>query len=536
MRAAEHKRSRELFDAALERPAEERRAFLQHACGEDHALLDSVLRLLQFVDEGEDEMDVQPGPGLRRADRPPGVSSRSSQPTIATVGALAPDFQLECVSSDTGKTSVVSLSEYRGDWLLLVFYPRDFSLVCPTELTGLSRRMEEFRSSGADILALSVDSIETHKRWLRTPRGHGGLGGLRFPLASDPDGAVSRAYGVYLDTLHVALRGLFIIDPNGVIQYNAVHNHSVGRRTDEVMRVLSALQTGGLCPEDWTPGLAAIDPLQVLHAGSIVSHYEIESCIGAGSFGCVFRARDTSLERTVALKIIPPDSPATAATVLDEARAAAALNHVNICTVFAVDDSEGIPFIAMEYVDGMSLRDLMDEAPLPVPRVAEIGGQIAEGMSAAHAMGIAHGDLKPANVMVRDDGVVKILDFGLARPPQQLVDADATASCGPCQPGSICGTPAYMSPEQTEGKRATPASDVFSLGIMLYELLTGERAYAGETISELLSQVKEIEPQRYAATTPQPFSGIFGRALHRDPNARDIIMADISAALNAGQV
>ncbi len=171
-----------------------------------------------------------------------------------------------------------------------------------------------------------------------------GLSGLPYPLASDVSGGACRAYGVFLETQHVALRGLFIIDPNGVLQYKVIHNLSVGRRTDEILRVLSALQTGGLCAENWTPGAATID-VQGSHVGPgrVISQYRVEARIGKGAFASVFRARDTVLDRLVALKVLNIDSPANVGSVLTEARAAAALNHANVCTIYSIDDSEGLP-------------------------------------------------------------------------------------------------------------------------------------------------------------------------------------------------
>src|SRR5262245_11945980 len=161
----------------------------------------------------------------------------------ASVGKRAPQFELPCTSGQ-GVIRQVALADYRDRWLILVFYPRDFSLVCPTELTALSARVEELRHRGCDILGISTDSLESHDRWIATPRARGGLGEIHFPLASDRDGAVARAYDVYLDPQGIALRGLFIIDPNGELQYEVVHNLSVGRRSEEVIRVLAALQSG----------------------------------------------------------------------------------------------------------------------------------------------------------------------------------------------------------------------------------------------------------------------------------------------------
>ena len=273
--------------------------------------------------------------------------------------------------------------------------PRDFSLVCPTELTALSTRIDEFRNNGAEVLGVSVDPLEAHEKWLATPRARGGLGEINFPLASDVDGAVSRAYGVFLEQQHMALRGLFVIDPNGVLQYQAVHNLALGRRTDDVLRVISALQTGGLCAEDWMPGQSPIDPHATLAPGRMVGHYRIEEFLGSGSCGTVFRAHDTTLDRTVALKVLKADSPLRADDMLAEARSAAALNHPNICTVYAVDDSEGVPLIAMEYVSVRPLSGLINGAALSLETTASIGGQVASAMAAAHTAGICHGDSPP---------------------------------------------------------------------------------------------------------------------------------------------
>ncbi len=307
-----------------------------------------------------------------------------------------------------------------------------------------------------------------------------------------------------------------------------MHNLSIGRRSDDILRVVSALQTGGLCAEDWAPGTETLDPIQALGSGSMVSHYRIEERVGDGAFGSVFRAQDMTLKRTVALKVIKSDSKLAPGAVLDEARAAAALNHTNICTVFAVDDNEGIPFIAMEYVHGQPLSELIDGQALPAQRGAEIAHQIATGMAAAHAMGISHGDLKPANVIVRDDGVAKILDFGLARLARPALDPGATTLRSPV---GLRGTPAYMSPEQASGSRATPQSDVFSLGIILYEMATGRRAFPGPTIPEILDEIQAVEPSRFASAVPEPFASVLRRSLVREADQRDITMQEIAQTL-----
>lgn len=184
MDSAGFKRARELFDAALERPEDHRQAFLAEACGSNQELLEQVGRLVRYA-----ELEADPlNPGVKaeasvKTPNPDRTPTRLSHQSVS-VGTLAPDFDLPCVSMDAAGPTHVSLSDFRGRWLVLVFYPRDFSLVCPTELTALSNRMEEFGRCGTDILGVSVDSIESHERWLTTPTAHRGLGGLRFPLAS----------------------------------------------------------------------------------------------------------------------------------------------------------------------------------------------------------------------------------------------------------------------------------------------------------------------------------------------------------------
>jgi len=182
--------------------------------------------------------------------------------TMAKVGQLAPDFTMAIAKpGDTAKTlgSKVSLSDYSGKWLVFFFYPLDFTTVCPTEITALSDRFEEFEELGADVLGVSTDSIYSHLAWMNTPRDKHGLGQLNFPLASDITKSVARDYGVLIEEQGIALRGLYIIDPEGVLQYSVVNNLNIGRSTEETLRILLALQTGGLCPSDWKPGKAQIE-------------------------------------------------------------------------------------------------------------------------------------------------------------------------------------------------------------------------------------------------------------------------------------
>jgi len=454
--------------------------------------------------------------------------------TATLIGNPAPAFDLPCTRFPDPARNRVRLADYRGRWLMLVFYPRDFSLVCPTELIGLSQRFDDFAAQNCELLGVSCDSVESHERWIATPMSKGGLGGLSFPLASDADGTAARAYGVYQEQQHLAVRGLFIIDPGGLVQYQVVHSLSVGRRSQEVLRVLAALQSGGLCREDWMAEGQTIDPFQAIRPGSYFSHYLIEAEAGAGTFARVYRARDLQLDRSVALKVFRPDCPVTPGAALAEARAAAALNHPNLCTIYAVDDSAGVPIISMEYIPGESLARAAGPGRLPSDSLFSIARQIASGMAAAHAEGIVHGDLKPENVMVTGEGTVKVLDFGLARrlrrgPP---VRTDETSELGLSEAAEgFFGTPRYVSPEQVRGEPATQASDVFSLGVLFYELATGKVAFSGDNLLQVFEQIRSVDPESMAGDAPEPFDALLRRMLAGDPVRRSITMKEVAETL-----
>lgn len=178
------------------------------------------------------------------------------------VTSKAPDFKMPVFdpSDPDNMEKTVKLSDYRGKWLVFFWYPLDFTFVCPTEITALSDHLQEFHDLGAEVLGASTDSIYSHKAWVETPREKNGIAGLRYPLASDMTHQVARDYGVLLEQQGIALRGLFIIDPEGVLQYMTVHALNVGRSVAETLRVLQALQTGGLCPVDWHPGQKTLNP------------------------------------------------------------------------------------------------------------------------------------------------------------------------------------------------------------------------------------------------------------------------------------
>lgn len=181
---------------------------------------------------------------------------------LAQVGKPAPDFTLPSTkgaSSSKNLGNKISLKDYRGKWLVFFFYPLDFTFVCPTEITALSDRYDEFKEFDCEILGASTDSVFSHWAWINTPREKNGIAGLKYPLVADFTKEIARAYGVLNEQSGAAQRGLFIIDPEGVLKYAVVTDDNVGRSVEETLRVLQALQTGGLCPAEWKPGKALLE-------------------------------------------------------------------------------------------------------------------------------------------------------------------------------------------------------------------------------------------------------------------------------------
>ena len=276
-----------------------------------------------------------------------------------------------------------------------------------------------------------------------------------------------------------------------------------------------------------------------LTSGAKLGPYEIQSMLGAGGMGEVYRAHDSRLNRTVAIKVLPASFSADRDRLprfAQEARAAAALNHPNVCTIYAVDDTAGLPIIAMEYVPGQPLSNLSRDQSPALDDLLSISRQIAAGMAVAHEAGIVHGDLKPENVMVSDDGLVKILDFGLARRLRRLrpVNPEDTNELGMAESGEgMFGTPRYLAPEQTRGEPATFASDIFALGVVLYELATGKTAFPAPHVLQVLEQIRSLDPARMAAEAAEPFRSLILPMLEPDPRNRTHTMRQIVEEINA---
>src|SRR5437899_644513 len=225
--------------------------------------------------------------------------------------------------------------------------------------------------------------------------------------------------------------------------------------------------------------------------GKTVGHYRITSKLGAGGMGEVFLADDTRLERKAAIKFLPAEmaaDPGRRTRFLNEARAASALNHPHVCIVYDVGETDdGLPFIAMEFVEGQPLDALLKQGPLAISRVVEIAVQVADALDAAHAGRIVHRDIKPANISLNERGQVKVLDFGLAkRMPHGTETEEVTQDFQQTGQGQVLGTPSYMSPEQALGKDLDQRTDIFSVGAVLYELTTGQRPFTGANLAEIV--------------------------------------------------
>jgi Tol biopolymer transport system component/serine/threonine protein kinase len=277
-----------------------------------------------------------------------------------------------------------------------------------------------------------------------------------------------------------------------------------------------------------------------LEPNSRLGPYEILSLLGAGGMGEVYKARDTRLGRTVALKVLPPDKVADSerkARFLHEAKAASALNHPHIVTVYDIASEGGVDFIVMEYLPGKPLSAVVPRTGMALAEALKYGVQMADALAAAHAAGIVHRDLKPANIIVGDTGNLKLLDFGLAKLSGAAADPSEetrTIQMHQTQDGAILGTAAYMAPEQAEGRAVDARSDIFSFGVMLYEMVTGQRPFRGDSSLSILSSVLREEPQaprQIVADLPPEVERVILRCLRKDPARRFQHTEDLKVAL-----
>jgi eukaryotic-like serine/threonine-protein kinase len=259
-------------------------------------------------------------------------------------------------------------------------------------------------------------------------------------------------------------------------------------------------------------------PVQVMRPGTVIAgKYKILEEIGHGGMGVVYKAEDTRLQRTVALKFLPPELthiPEIRDRFRQEAKAAAALDHPNICTIYDFDQAEDRAFISMAYIEGQSLRKRIDSGPLELEEALKIAAQVAEGLQEAHGKGIVHRDIKSANIMVTPKGQAKVMDFGLAR----VAGASLVT-----QEGTTMGTVSYMSPEQARGEKVDHRTDIWSFGVVLYEMLSGELPFKGEQSQAIVYSILKEKPRPLTGLRPglpPAIEQVVLKALEKEPDKR----------------
>jgi serine/threonine-protein kinase len=270
--------------------------------------------------------------------------------------------------------------------------------------------------------------------------------------------------------------------------------------------------------------------METLRPGSTVSHYRVLGELGSGGMGAVYLAEDTRLNRKAAIKVMLPEvaaDPERLRRFEQEAQAASALNHPNIITVYEFAEEDGAHCLITEFVDGRTLREVIRSGELSTAAALGIAEQVAFALSAAHAAGIVHRDLKPENILIRRDGIVKVVDFGLAKlleAPKVQSDGEAeTRALVKTDPGSVMGTAAYMSPEQARGKEADARSDIWSLGVLIYEMISGRMAFEGENANEVIASILKSEPEpisQFVPDIPRELEKLIGKCLRKDREER----------------
>ena len=280
-----------------------------------------------------------------------------------------------------------------------------------------------------------------------------------------------------------------------------------------------------------------------LTPGTTLGSYIVTAKIGEGGMGEVYRARDTKLDRDVALKVLPQaftDDPDRLARFEREAKVLASLNHPNIGHIYGLEEADGQRALVLELIEGPTLADRIKQGPIPVDEALPIAKQIAEALEAAHEQGVIHRDLKPANIKVKDDGTVKVLDFGLAKAfqtdasdPNMSQSPTISLTAAATQMGMVIGTAAYMAPEQASGKVVDKRADVWAFGVVLYEMLTGTRPFVGDDVSKTLAHVIAIDPDwsTLPKALPPVLTNFLRGCLEKNPKQRVHDVADVRLAM-----
>ena len=283
-----------------------------------------------------------------------------------------------------------------------------------------------------------------------------------------------------------------------------------------------------------------------LTAGTTLGPYSVTAKIGEGGMGEVWQARDTKLDRDVALKVLPEaftSDPDRLARFEREAKVLASLNHPNIGSIYGLEEAEGVRALVLELIEGPTLADRIKQGPIPLDEALPIAKQIAEALEAAHEQGVIHRDLKPANVKVKDDGTVKVLDFGLAKAfqpnagdPNMSISPTISLTAAATQLGMVIGTAAYMSPEQAKGKPVDKRADVWAFGAVLFEMLTGKKPFVGDDVSDTLALVLKFEPgwDSLPDEVPAGVRRLLRACLNKDPKQRRRDIGDVRLELEVG--
>ena len=280
-----------------------------------------------------------------------------------------------------------------------------------------------------------------------------------------------------------------------------------------------------------------------LQPGTSLGPYTVTAKIGEGGMGEVYQARDTKLDRDVALKVLPEAftaDPDRLARFEREAKVLASLNHPNIGSIYGLEEAEGVRALVLELIEGPTLADRIAQGPIPIDEALPIAKQIAEALEAAHEQGVIHRDLTPANIKVKADGTVKVLDFGLAKAfqpeasdPNMSQSPTISLTAAATQMGMVIGTAAYMAPEQAKGKVVDKRADVWAFGAVLFEMLAGQRPFAGEDVSETLARVIDREPDLATLpdNVPPVVRNLLSRCLQKNPKKRIRDIGDVSLAM-----
>ncbi len=483
-------------------------------------------------------------------------------PERASVGRPVPDISVMYAGARLSLAGDLKIADRRGRWLFLVLLPPDNHPGCAGEIAALEAHANVLRGRGCEVIAVaSSPSSEPDPRPLSPWRGAAGtVGALR--RAVDPDGEVARVFGVEGPVRASGCRAVFLIDPAGVLRMSQTADCCLGQGSLDPGRILAAFQGADDCPRK---GSSALDlpaaPPPVL--GGRFGPFVIEERIGEGAFSTVYRARDTRLDRVVALKLLQPGQHVDLAVVLHEAKVGATLSHGHVCTIYDVLESTGTPMIVMELLTGGTLIDRMVGGPLGTRRARSVVRGMALALQALHGAGVVHGDLKPGNVMFTADGVVKLVDFGVALLEGHRVvptdpgsfsgsrsgatvgevrssaDADTVSARGQFEDLAegtlpvVCGTPSYMAPELLEGQVPTPESDLWAMGVLVVELTTGLKPFRGESFVDLLFDQLRSDPRRLAREVPSRWREVVRNTLSVDPRRR-MSASELVRMLGAG--